>query len=330
MEVIRGYRSLPEALASPTLAIGNFDGVHRGHQAVLQAAQSAARQARSAAGVMIFEPHPRQFFKPDSRLFRLSPLDLKVRLLEMFGLDFAVVLDFDAALAAMAPRAFVEEILLSALGVRHAVTGFDFHFGKDRKGTPDFLREMGQESGFDVTIVEETGDDQTAFSSSAVRDLLRHGEVAAAAEILGYWWRILGTVEQGAARGAGLGFPTANIVPPETFELEDGIYAVRVLVPGGLYDGAAYVGRQPTFKGTQTVVEAFLFDFDGDLYGQEIEVEFIEKLRSDKRFESAEELKAQMDIDCKTARAVLEKFKRDDPMNRFPLGRGLSLPRAVS
>ena len=330
MEIIKGHKSFPENMAAPTLAIGNFDGVHRGHQAVLQVAQSAARQARSAAGVMVFEPHPRQFFNPDKALFRLTPIDLKTKLFEIFGLDFTVVLDFDAALAALDPRAFVDEILVAELGARHVVTGFDFHFGKDRKGTPELLREMGEEQGFEVTIVDEVAEDQLSFSSSEVRGLLRRGEVTAAAEILGYWWRHLGRVEKGAARGAELGFPTANVSPPQGFDLAHGIYAIRAVVPAGRFEGAAYVGNRPTYDDDGgTVIEAFLFDFDGDLYDQPIEIEFIDRVREDERFETPQALKAQMEKDCAAVRVVLEAFKRDDPMNRFPLGRGLSLPRAL-
>jgi riboflavin kinase/FMN adenylyltransferase len=328
MDIIKGHQALTGALARPTMAIGNFDGVHRGHQAVLQAAQAAARQARSAAGVMVFEPHPRQYFKPDQPLFRLTPLELKLKLFEMFGLDFAVVLDFDAALAAMSADAFIREVLIGEFDARHVVTGYDFHFGKDRQGTPDFLKKTGDEIGLDVTIVDAVGEDDVTFSSSDARALLQRGDVEAAANILGYWWRVLGDVQTGAARGSDLGYPTANLKPPANFDLAHGIYAVRVIAPDGRYDGVAYVGTQPTFDGKETIIEAYLFDFAGDLYGREIEIEFIARLRGDERFETPEALTAQMERDCEEARAVLAKYSRDDPQNRFPLGRGLSLPPA--
>ena len=328
MDIIKGHKPLSGSLVKPTMAIGNFDGVHRGHQAVLQASQAAARQARSAAGVMVFEPHPKQYFKPDLPLFRLTPIDLKLKLFEMFGLDFAVVLDFDADLAAMSADAFIHDILIGDLDVRHVVTGYDFHFGKDRQGTPEFLKKTGEETGIGVTIVNAVGQDGVMFSSSDVRAMLQRGDVADAAEILGYWWRVVGKVQAGAARGSELGYPTANLGPPTNFGLAHGIYAVRVIVPGGRFDGAAYVGTQPTYEGKETVIEAYLFDFEGDLYGQEIEIEFIARLRGDERFESPEALATQMERDCDDARAVLANYKRDDPMNRFPLGRGLSLPRA--
>ena len=328
MEIIKGHKALSGPLAKSTMAIGNFDGVHRGHQAVLQVAQAAARQARSAAGVMVFEPHPRQFFKPDQALFRLTPIDLKLKLFEMFGLDYAVVLDFDATLASMPAEAFIRDILIGELDVRHVVTGYDFHFGKDRQGTPEFLKKTGEEIGLGVTVVDAVGEHDVIFSSSDARAMLRRGDVAEAANILGYWWRVMGEVQTGAARGSGLGYPTANLTPPLNFDLAHGIYAVRVIAPDGRYEGAAYVGTQPTFDGKETTIEAYLFDFDGDLYGRVIEVEFIARLRDDERFETPEALAAQMERDCDEARTILAKYNRDDPLNRFPLGRGLSLPRA--
>jgi len=302
MDVIRGPQALSGPLAASVLAIGNFDGVHRGHQAVLEAALGAAREAGSAAGVMVFEPHPRQYFKPEEPLFRLTPLDLKLKLFELLGLDFAVVLDFDKSLAGREPEDFVKEILVAGLGVRHVVTGYDFHFGKNRRGTPDFLRAMGREIGFGVTIVEEVGGGGDSFSSSQARALLRAGEVRAAAEILGYWWRVLGRVEAGAARGTGLGYPTANLTPPANFDLAHGIYAVRTMVPQGRFGGAAYVGRQPTYDGKETVIEAFLFDFEGDLYGRRLVVELWERLRDEAVFESEAALVAQIAEDVEATR----------------------------
>lgn len=324
MEVLRGYSATPSQLKNAAVAIGNFDGVHRGHQAVLAAAQEAGRQAGSPAGVMIFEPHPRQFFQPDVPLFRLTSLPVKLELLEAFGMDFVAVLDFDAALSGLSAEQFVDQVLVGGLAVGNMIAGYDFHFGKARKGTPDLLMEMGAERGFGVSIVEPVGEGSDHFSSSAIRDLLGQGEMRSAADMLGYWWRLRGPVVRGAGRGFDLGFPTANIGVSGALGLAQGIYAVRVDHGGERLQGAAYYGVRPTFQETEAAIEVFLFDFEGDLYGEDIEVEFIARLRDDKAFAGEAELKAQMKLDCDAARVRLAELQDDDPMTRFPLGRALA------
>ena len=326
MHAIRGHKALPAPFSNPVLAIGNFDGVHRGHQALLKEAQRVARRQRRAAGVMVFEPHPREFFQPQKPLFRLTPLVLKLKLLDLLDLEFAVVLDFDQALASLEAEVFVRDILVEQLGVTHVVTGYDFHFGKGRQGTPEMLENLGEKFDFGVGIVEAVGEREVSFSSSGVRAALRQGDIGGAARILGYWWRVAGLVEEGASRGADLGFPTANIAAPPAFDLAHGIYAVRVIAPQGRFEGAAYVGRRPTYDETETVIEAFLFDFEGDLYGHGIEIEFIAHLRNDERFDGPQALKYQMARDCEEACGILSRLGRHDPMNRFVLGRNLSLP----
>ena len=324
MEVLRGYSATPDHLKNAAVAIGNFDGVHRGHQAVLAAAQQAASDNGRAAGVMMFEPHPRQFFRPDVPLFRLTPLPLKLELLEAYGLDFAVVLNFDASLSSLTADEFVDRVLVDGLALGHIIAGYDFHFGKNRQGTPKGLAALGEERGFGVSIVEPVGDGDDHFSSSAIRELLGAGDMAGAAEMLGYWWRLRGEVVTGAGRGFDLGFPTANIAVKGELGLEEGIYAVRVHDGDHRLMGAAYYGARPTFGDNEAGVEVFLFDFDGNLYGKEIEIEFITRLRDDQTFSGEEELKAQMARDCEAARAVLGQVDRDDPMLRFPLGRALA------
>ncbi|MCG8560983.1 MAG: bifunctional riboflavin kinase/FAD synthetase [Hyphomicrobiales bacterium] len=327
MDVVRDHTDVPDRLSGAVLAIGNFDGVHRGHQAVLLRAIEIARDAGTLAGAMVFEPHPRQFFQPDVPLFRLTPEPLKLELFEAFGLDIAVVLGFDAGFAGLAAEDFIGDVLHEGLGVRHVVTGYDFQFGRGRLGTPELLTEMGQRLGFGVTVVEATGEAGGAFSSSRVRQLLQDGSPEAAAEILGYWWRIAGTVAGGAKRGGGLGFPTANFPVADGMALKHGIYAVRVFGAGSRFDAAAYLGTRPTFDDGKPVFEVFLFDFNGDLYGQEIELELIAYLREDARFDSAEDLKAQMQLDCARAREAIARVAADDPMARFPLGRRLEAQR---
>jgi riboflavin kinase/FMN adenylyltransferase len=324
MQILEGITDVPERCRGAVLAIGNFDGVHRGHQAILGAAMTSARTARAAAGVMVFEPHPRQYFQPKRPLFRLTPLSMKLRLLEAMGLDYAVVMPFDAALAALPAATFVETVLAGALAVRHVVIGYDFFFGNGRHGSPEIMRAMGERHGFGVTVVPPVGASGAAYSSTGVRELLAEGHVRDAAEMLGHWWRISGTVVGGHQIGTGLGFPTANIHLAAGIQLHHGIYAVRIHHAGRRYKGAAYLGTRPTLDDGPPVLEVFLFDFDGNLYGETIEVEFIAFQRRDVKFRSLEELKLQMDKDCSEAAALLAAVERDDPMRAYPIGRALA------
>jgi riboflavin kinase/FMN adenylyltransferase len=231
---------------------------------------------------------------------------------------------FDARLASRSAAEFVRELLVEALGVTHVITGSDFHFGKGRDGNPDVLRALGQTHGFGVTIVAPQAGEGGVFSSTGIRERLRQGDPRGAAQSLGYWWRVSGEVIGGDKRGHGLGFPTANIAVPEGCALKHGIYAVRVHTGGGKYDAASYLGTRPSFDNGAPVLETFLFDFDGDLYGQEIEIEVIGFVRSDEAFKSAEALIEQMGIDCEKARDLLGKIAADDPMQEFELGRALA------
>jgi riboflavin kinase/FMN adenylyltransferase len=305
MIVVQGTSDVPSAARGGVLAIGNFDGIHRGHQVLLQAAKDQAAALGAPAGAILFEPHPREFFEPGKPHFRLTPLPRKLELLQQFGLDAAVVLPFDAVLAALPAEAFIERIIAGALAARHVVIGYNFRFGKDRAGDPDTMRRAGEALGFGVTVVERVAEGSQAFSSGAVRDALARGDVAHAGYILGHWWRVSGEVIGGFGRGSGLGFPTANIALAPGTGLAHGIYAVRVHAKGKVYDGAAYLGTRPTFDDGPPMLEVFLFGFEGDLYGREITVEFIDFVRADRKFASSEALIAQMEADCARAREVL-------------------------
>lgn len=308
MQIIRGWQDVPAALKGASLAIGNFDGVHRGHQAVLDAAKAAARVAQCASGAVVFEPHPRKFFQPQRPLFMLTTLERKLELLEACGLDIAAVLPFDDELASLSAEGFVRDVLVQGLGIRHATTGYDFFFGRGREGNPSLLRTLGNKYDFGVTIVEAAGSSGEIYSSTRIRELLAEGDVAGAAEMLSHFWQVKGVVESGAGRGTGMGFPTANIRLEREAALGHGIYAVRVLVDGARYNGAAYLGTRPTFDAGAPLLESFLFDFDGDLYGREIKVEFVEFIRADAKFKSPAELMTQMKADCDKAQGILAKL----------------------
>jgi riboflavin kinase/FMN adenylyltransferase len=268
-------------------------------------AKAEAKRLGGPAGAIVFEPHPREFFQSGKPHFRLTPSARKLALLAELGLDVAFVLRFDSNLAGLSADAFIAQVLVSGLGARHVVVGYDFRFGKERAGDPDTLRRAGTAHGFGVTVVPQVAEAGEVFSSSAVRADLAQGDVAGAARMLGDWWRVAGKVISGAKRGTVLGFPTANLALPPGTALAHGIYAVRVFVEGDRRDGAAYLGTRPTFDDGEALLEVFLFDFDDDLYGREIEVAFIDFIRPDRRFDSVDALQAQMTEDCARARTVL-------------------------
>jgi riboflavin kinase/FMN adenylyltransferase len=329
MKVLERVDTVPAEFAGATIALGNFDGVHRGHQKVIGEAVGLARDAARPAGVMTFEPHPRRYFQPKAAMFTLTPTPQKLKLIEALGADFAGVLAFDQELAGLSGERFVCEVLADRWQVGHLVVGYNFFFGKGRSGSPQLLADMGPDLGFGVTVVAPESDDGEVFSSSAVRDNLRTGDVRGAAEILGYWWTVRGIVESGAGIGRGIGYPTANVVLEPGQELHHGIYAVRVGYGGRVFDAAGYLGRRPTFDNGEARLEVYLFEFDHDLYGQEIAVELIAFIRPDQAFESPEALVRQMDDDCARARGILARVKADDPMERFVLGRAHAATRTA-
>ncbi len=298
---------MPANLKNAVVAIGNFDGIHRGHQAVLALTKDIARSENRPAIVMTFEPHPRNYFAPDEPVFRLTSKSQKPVLLQELGLDGTVVVPFDKILANTTAEEFVTSILIGKLGVRHVVTGYNFHFGKARQGTPAYLQEAGAQFGFDVTTVQSFGDEGgEPVSSSRIRQALAAGNVSEAAGLLGYRWNVKGNVQHGKKLGRTLGFPTANLVLPEYTRLTNGIYAVRVRRENGsLHDGVASFGRRPTFDNGEELFETFLFDFDDDLYGENITVSLFGYLRGEDKFASAEALVEQMKKDEAEARALL-------------------------
>lgn len=299
--------SSPARPAGPVVAIGNFDGVHRGHRALLDIARARAEALGRAVAVLTFEPHPRAFFRPDPPLFRITPPAEKARVLARIGIETVHVRGFDAGLAGTSPQDFVDGLLVRDLDAAGVVVGWDFHFGKGRAGTPAVLRELCAARGIDCTIVSVVEDAGAPVSSSAIRAALEAGEIARANALLGYRWFVLGEVRHGDKRGRTLGYPTANMALPEGCGLAHGIYAVRARVGERLVDGVASYGRRPTFDDGAPLLETFLFGFSGDLYGQTLGIEFAGRIRGEAKFESAEALVAQMDRDSEAARAILAR-----------------------
>src|SRR6202161_1023714 len=296
-----------DALRGAVVAIGNFAGVHRGHRAVIGVALQKARALGRPAAALTFEPHPRAYFNPGEPLFRLTDKAVKLRLLASTGLDGAIVLTFDAALAGLSAESFVERILVERFAVSGAVIGFNFHFGMNRTGSPDFLKAQGKKYGFAVDVVPRFEDQGRPVSSGPIRDALAAGRLDQAAEFLGYPWFVSGEVIHGDERGRELGFPTANLKLDAACGLRHGIYAVRVAAGERRYSGGASFGRRPMFDTGAVLLEVFLFDFAGDLYGQTIDVAFIDWIREEKAFGSVDELVREMDEDAARARAALTR-----------------------
>jgi len=289
------------------VALGNFDGVHLGHRALLLEAKRLASELKRPFGALVFEPYPREFFRPNDEPFRLTTFRAKARLLSDVGVEILFVLTFDAQMASMSAQDFVHEVLVRELAATHVVVGKDFRFGKGRGGDVVVLGYMGEMEGFGTTVFAPViAEGSVKISSSDIRVALKAGKPDEAARLLGHWWRVEGHVAQGEKRGRGLGFPTANLKLEHTLLPAFGIYAVRAHLPDGrVFDGAASFGIRPTFALESPLLEVHLFDFSGDLYGALIAVAFIAYLRPEKKFETLDALKAQIAQDCDDAKRIL-------------------------
>jgi riboflavin kinase/FMN adenylyltransferase len=290
------------------VAIGNFDGVHRGHQAVLERTLAEARSRKAPALALSFEPHPRTVFQPDVQLYVITPPPMKARLMAELGFAALVQQPFTREFAAQSAEEFITRVLDAGLGISHAITGFDFHFGRNRQGGPAFLMASGEKHGFGVTLVDAFRDEGAeVVSSSRIRTLLEEGDVAAAAGLLGYRYTVEAEVTRGKQLGRDLGFPTANMALPASTGLRHGIYAVRFRrADGSLHDGVASFGRRPTVdENGAPLLETFVFDFSDDLYGERCTVSFFGFLRGEVKFDGLDALVVQMKRDEAEARALL-------------------------
>ena len=304
MELIRGLHNLRPRHRGCVATIGNFDGVHLGHQAVLGQLAEKAGQLGLPTTVVTFEPHPQEWFFPDRAPPRLTRLREKLTALRRYSVDRVLVLRFDARLAAMEAAAFVERILVGGLGVRHVVVGDDFRFGRNRAGDFAFLRAMGARHGFDVVAMHSFRIDGERVSSTRIREALAAGDMDTAEKLLGRPYRMCGRVAHGDRRGRDIGFPTANLHLHRRASPVLGVFAVEVFgVPGEPVPGVANVGVRPTVDGTRALLEVHLLDFAGDIYGRYVQVDFLHKLRDERRFASFDALRAQIRRDVEAARA---------------------------
>ncbi len=340
MRILRHFQSIPEAYRGSVVAIGNFDGIHRGHQAVIAKARRLAEEFAAPLSLMTFEPHPRRFFKPDLPPFRLTPFRVKTRLIEALGVDCLFVIPFTRDFSSLSAEEFIAEVLgsdgKSGLGVRHVVVGDNFRFGNKAMGDVALLERLGHANGFGVTAVTAvTGPQEEVYSSTLVRDYLKAGNPTRAALLLGRYWEIEGRVAHGHKRGRKLGYPTANIDLKEILEPAFGVYAVRVAFDRESgrhesrtewYPGVANIGVSPMFENPVPKLETYIFDFDRDIYGEHMRVALVDYLRPERRFEDLEALKAQMTEDCERARATLawEVWDASWPASPFMSGKASS------
>ncbi len=305
--IIRGWRDLAPDLKGAVVAVGAFDGVHRGHQAVIASAREAAQRLGVPLGVVTFDPHPRRLFQPEAAPFRLMTADQMARALAPLGVDRLYLIPFDAEMAGMTDEDFARRVLSEGLGIAHAAVGFDFTFGKGRSGSPEALRTYGERLGFGVSVAQRIDDaDGLKLSSSAVREALKAADMARAAAILGRPFAIAGEVVHGDKRGRTIGVPTANIAMGDYMRPAYGVYATRTRLPDGrVIKGVANLGVRPMFEIEQPLLEVWLLDFDESLYGQALETELVAFLRGEMKFDGLDALKVQIEADAAAARALL-------------------------
>ena len=323
MRLFRHHTEIPVEARGAVVALGNFDGLHLGHQKVIGEALRLAGELDAPCGVLTFEPHPRAYFQPDKPPFRLTPFRIKLRQLDAIGVDYLYLLSFDRAMAERSPESFIVEVLGQGLEPIHLVVGYDFVFGKGRSGNAAMLGDLGRAAGFAVTSVPAAADAEgVVYSSTKVRERLAAGDPLGAARILGRPWEIEGRVESGDKRGRLLGFPTANVAIGGYLQPALGVYAVKAGIDEGRgtrwLDGVANLGRRPTVGGTRVQLETHLFDFAGDLYGRHLRVALIDFIRPERKFDGLEALKAQIAADSAEARARLAGYQGPPPAHVPP------------
>lgn len=318
MRIVRHPSAIPDDARGAAVTIGNFDGVHRGHEAVIGAAAEAARGLGAPLAVVTFEPHPRRFFRPEEPPFQLTPLRSKARRFESLGVDTLLALRFDAAMARVAPETFIDEVLAQGLAARHLTIGYDFVFGHNRQGNVETLARWANGAGVGFEVVEPVaGWGETVYSSTNIRACLRDGKPGAAAAQLGRCWEIEGRVREGDKRGRLLGFPTANLALAETVRPALGVYAVWAGVEqdGGTvwHPGCANLGIRPTVGGTVVGLETHIFDFDRNIYGRLLRVALVEYIRPERKFDGLDRLRDQIGRDSHAARELLASIESGDP-----------------
>jgi len=307
MRIIDDLTFTKEDFTSPVVTIGNYDGLHLGHQAIIKRVIELARKDKGEAVVLTFEPHPVKFFRPALQIPLITPYRKKMMLLARFGVDVTINLPFTEDIARMSAKEFIQEIVQRRIAPHWVVVGFNFTFGRDRTGTSEELKGIGENLGFKVEIIPPFHVDGEVVSSTRIRELIARGDIKEANRMLGSNFFMLGSVIHGHARGKGLGFPTANLEITQDLYPNDGVYAATVIVDERRYDGVVNIGTNPTFGDEQLAVEVFLFDYEGDLYGKELQVALVDKIRSEQSFPSVELLVRQIEQDIQRAKEILRE-----------------------
>lgn len=322
MRIFRHVAGLPDFVRDTSVAIGNFDGVHLGHQAVIREAAAHAEKLGSSLSIITFDPHPRRFFRSEEPPFQLTPLRSKVRRFEDIGVDQLMVVHFDEDTSQLTHEQFVHTFITGGFHAKHVTVGYDFVFGAGRGGSGDYLRERAARDGFGVSVIEPVKDQsETVYSSTNIRNCLRDGNPVGAANLLGRLWEVEGRVIKGDQRGRQIGFPTANIALDDYLEPPLGVYAVWVGVEeGGVtswHAGCANIGRRPTFDKEEVNCETYIFDFTDDIYDKLLRVALVEYIRPEKKFDGIAQLREQIALDSHDARALLDSIGPDD-LRRAP------------
>jgi riboflavin kinase/FMN adenylyltransferase len=307
MLVYRSLDQIASPLTNPVVTIGNFDGVHLGHREIFRKLKKAAAAIDGVSVVVTFDPHPLKVISATKTVTLINTLEEKITLIDASGIDFLVIIPFDASFAAISAADFVERILVQTIGLRHLIIGYDYAFGKNREGDVLLLRRLGEQFSFTVEELQPIAAGETIYSSSLIRKMITDGAVAEVVRFLGRNFSLAGRVVHGHNRGKSLGFPTANIVTDKELLPADGVYAVKVKLADQLYDGACNIGKNPTFAVDSRSIEVFIFDFAAELYGQDIRVYFIERLRGEERFASPQLLAEAISRDVARCREILAK-----------------------
>jgi len=306
MVIFRSIAEITEKLRHPVVTIGNFDGVHLGHREIFRRVRELAAERGGVSVVVTFVPHPLQVVRAHKEIRLITTYREKQALIASSGIDYLLEIPFDKAFASIPAAEFVERVLVGAIGVERLVIGYDYAFGRGREGNVALLRELGVRFGYSVEVLQPISNGATVYSSTAVRKMVSAGDVGGVVDVLGRHYAVTGTVVHGHRRGRGLGFPTANLKAEKDLLPAPGVYAVKVCIANELLDGACNIGTNPTFGNDGLSLEVFLFDFDGDLYGVEVTLFFIERLRDEQRFTDLQALKEAITADVARCRAILE------------------------
>lgn len=305
MKIIRSLEEIVTPLEHTAVTIGNFDGVHLGHREIFRRVKAAAAEIGGKSVVITFLPHPLKVLAPGKSPFQINTHAEKELLIEASGIDILVIIPFTEDFARTTASKFVRDVLVGRIGMKRLIIGYDYAFGRNREGNVEFLRQAGLELGFTIDVLEPLGNGVTVYSSSMIRTMIAEGRVSEVVSLLGRHYSFAGTVIHGHSRGRGLGFPTANLETDKELIPKYGVYAVKAKIDETVYDGACNIGDNPTFGDSGRSIEVFLFDFEGDLYGMEMRVYFVERIRDERKFPDAEALHRQIAEDVSRCREIL-------------------------